>query len=167
MAVVIDGTTGVSAVQAGAVTTSDLPAGTVLQVVQGTLTSTISTSSTSFVTTNLSASITPSSATNRILAIVSMADCLIDTVSKNGCATLYRGATNLSPAGSSVTNGMASLRSESGAIQTNISFSYLDSPSTTSSTTYTVYFAILAAAATFNINNIGTASTIILMEIAA
>jgi len=142
-------------------------AGTVLQVVQGTLTTTTSTSSTSFVTTNLSASITPSSATSKILAIVSMADCLIDTASKNGCATLYRGATNLSPAGSAVTNGMAALRSESGGIQANINFSYLDSPSTTSSTTYTVYFAILATAATFNINNIGTASTIILMEIAA
>ena len=146
---------------------STLPTGSVLQVVQGTLTATTSTSSTSFVTTNLSASITPSSATSKILAVVSMADCLIDTVSKNGCATLYRGSTNLSPAGSSVTNGMAALRSESGAIQTNISFSYLDSPSTTSSATYTVYFAILAATATFNINNIGTASTIILMEIAA
>jgi hypothetical protein len=33
MAVIIDGTAGISAVQAGAVTTSDLPAGSVLQVV--------------------------------------------------------------------------------------------------------------------------------------
>jgi hypothetical protein len=139
----------------------------VLQVVQATSTAQTSTTSTSFVTTNLAATITPSSSTSKILAIVNMADCLIDTAAKNGCATLYRGSTNLSPAGTSVTNSMGVLRAESGGVQSNISFSYLDSPATTSSTTYTVYFAILAASASFTINNIGTASSIILMEIAA
>lgn len=174
MALVLDGngtmTVGngdITGLVAGALPSNVIGAGAVLQVLTTTTTTLVTNSTGTYTSTGLSLNITPSSATSKILAVVSMADCLIDTVSKNGCATLYRGSTNLSPAGSSVTNGMAALRSESGAIQTNISFSYLDSPSTTSSATYTVYFAILAATATFNINNIGTASTIILMEIAA
>jgi hypothetical protein len=145
---------------------ASMPVGSVLQAVQGTTTLQTSTSSLSFVTTNFSVSITPSSTTSKILAIVSLADCLIDTASRNGCITLYRGSTNLSPAGTGVANAMAVLRSESGGIQTNLNFSYLDSPSTTSSTTYTVYFAVLQGSGTFNINNIGTASTMVLMEIA-
>ena len=65
MAVTIDGTTGVSAVQAGAVTTSDLPAGTVLQVVNATYATQVTIASTSFSATGLTASITPTSATSK------------------------------------------------------------------------------------------------------
>ena len=46
-------------------------AGTILQVVQGTTTTETSTSSTSFVDTTLTASITPTSASSKILAVVS------------------------------------------------------------------------------------------------
>jgi hypothetical protein len=73
MAVTIDGTTGVSAVQAGAVTTSDLPAGSVLQVVSTTLSTQVSVSSSSDTDVGLTATITPTSASSKILIIASVA----------------------------------------------------------------------------------------------
>ena len=129
MAVTIDGTTGVSAVQAGAVTTSDLPAGTVLQVVSKQITTETSTSSTSFVDlTDFSQAITPSSASSKILVFFSVQS-FVNNANNNSPIRLLRDSTglqdydywNYSGAGTSM---MVS------------SYSYLDSPNTTSSVTY-------------------------------
>ena len=109
-----------------------LPTGSVLQVVTATTNnggSYISTTSTSFVTTNFSVTITPSSASNKIYLISSG---IINSSSNNARVTIYRGATNI---GSSV-----------GMSQTNLGgwapycVNYLDSPATTSATTYTMYY---------------------------
>ena len=69
MTVQINGTTGIDAVQAGAVETGDLPAGTVLQVVQAVKSggSSYQTADTWTDVSGLSVNITPSSTSSKIL----------------------------------------------------------------------------------------------------
>jgi hypothetical protein len=144
--------------------------GTVLQVVNGTpLNSQVSTSSTSPVTTGLAASITPINSSNKILILVNG---ISDTSANNSMCgvTVYRGGTNLATA-FGLTN-LVNNYSTSSRIITNTNINFLDSPSTTSSTTYTVYFynvsGSTAAAVCFGATGIqGSLATIILMEIAA
>ena len=57
-----------------------LPAGSVLQVAQSSLTSEVSTSSASFVTSGLSATLTPSSTSNKILILLN-SNCLQNILS--------------------------------------------------------------------------------------
>ena len=81
--------------------------------------------SSSFVDTDLETSITPSSTSNKILILVTFQG----QTDANGIYTLSKGDTNLVG-----TFGFARL--EVANKQTGFSFSYLDSPSTTSATTY-------------------------------
>ena len=137
--------------------------GKVLQVVSATDSTARSTSSASYVTASntLSASITPSSSSNKILVLANTN--LRGSVGvANMFSTVFRGATNLASSGQfcSDFNGNGSY----------LSTSYLDSPSTTSSTTYQVYIKV-AGSATLTMNSPdggGTAvtGTITLMEIA-
>ena len=106
-----------------------LPTGSVLQVVQGTLGSSVSTTTNNtWVTTGLAASITPTSSSNKILVTVSGTGYTSGSAVQ-GVFTLYRGATNLS------TYGFTTVYAGSSSTQGGITFSYLDSPSATSSTT--------------------------------
>jgi hypothetical protein len=138
--------------------------GKVLQVVQGTATSATTTSS-SFSSTGLSASITPSSTSNKVLIVVTLVQCAVDTQNKNGTSTILRGSTNLAPTGSGNHKSFGTIYASSGgAIAMNETYSHLDSPSTTSATTYTVHFAVDSGATmTMGINS--TTSYIQLLEI--
>jgi hypothetical protein len=111
--------------------------GKVLQVVTATDGTQRQTTSTSFVTgsNTLSVSITPSSASNKIFITVT-GNLYIDANGGYGIATIFRGATNLGDA----TNGMSCVYGASSTVIGSMSMSYLDSPNTTSSTTYQVYF---------------------------
>jgi hypothetical protein len=105
--------------------------GKVLQVVTATDSTGRSTTSSSFVTASntLSVSITPSSTSNKVFIIVHT------TMYKNaGSATfaLYKNASYINDFAFVGTGGIDP------AIP--LAFSYLDSPSTTSSTTYQLYF---------------------------
>jgi hypothetical protein len=117
-----------------AIPKATLPTGSVLQVVQSVYSTAFSTSSTSYVSIGATASITPISATSKILAQGSVA-------AGNGSNqwqyfTLYRGATNIA-VGSGNPGGY--LTQNSIDYLTTINFQILDSPATTSSTTYTLY----------------------------
>jgi hypothetical protein len=140
-------------------TTTGFPAGSVLQVVQGAYTSGFSsTTSTSFVATSLSASITPSSATSKILILSTFT--IYQAAGGGGSQySVFRGSTNI--AGTQVENEVKGLWLPG-------SINYFDSPATTSSTTYTLYYKTTNAsyAALFG-GNSGTRNTIILMEVAA
>jgi hypothetical protein len=129
-------------------------------VVQGTSTSGPSTTSTSFVTTGFSVSITPKFSTSKVAVFVTGQ--LYSTAGgTQGFVTVYRGATNLGDA----TQGFApSVYTASSAITAGASFNYLDSPATTSSTTYTIYYRCNTGTVYFN--SAGGTATIILMEIA-
>jgi hypothetical protein len=151
------------AVTGTVLTTTSPKAGNVIQVVQGTYSTETSTTSTSYVTTNLTASITPSSASSKILIFVEM--CVThrnkagDT---GGDFTIYRGAsTDL------LTRGGDTHYDGGGLNNANYAgMNYLDSPSTTSSTTYTVYMKSRGTTQMVAHHNNST-GTIILMEIAA
>ena len=165
-----DGTTqATSAIVSGYVPYANLPAGSVLQVVQGTLTgaaSGTSTSSSSFVTTTLSLSITPKSSSNKVLLFVD-GSCYNGTGGSNNWFTIYRNGSNVNTGTSPATLHGTYVAGASSVIPVNIV--YLDSPATTSAITYTVYFACGSGTAIypFNPSNTGnTIATITAMEIA-
>jgi hypothetical protein len=153
--------TGTVALTGAAVVSSQLPAGTVLQVVSTVYGTNVSTSSTSYVTTGLTTSITPKSATSKILVFCQLA---LDAQSNpsQGYLTIYRNSTDLFP-----NNKGFQLYASNGRLMGGYFIQNLDSPATTSSTTYTVYFRQTSASYTIAINQDSTNSVITLMEIAA
>jgi hypothetical protein len=147
--------------------------GKVLQVVTATTTTSTTSTSTTWADTGLSASITPSSASSKILVMTSQS--FRQTADQNyvyGGFRLQRDSTNIfgSNAASSPTNSVVYVAS-SAAFELNSvwNYSYLDSPSTTSSTTYKTQQAVQAAANNQTIISQFTShpSSIILLEIGA
>lgn len=139
-------------------------AGKVLQVVQATTSTAVTTTSTSFVTSGLSASITPSSTTSKIL-ITTMQNSKQVTTSTTQLTTLFRGTvagTNLAT-GSLTSFGLIAVVSSENYDM--IPMQFLDSPNTTSATTYTSGVRVDGGTAT--INFAGTTSVMTLMEISA
>ncbi len=150
-----------------------LPAGVggkVLQVVQGTFSTSITTNSSSFSDVGLSATITPSSSSNKILI----------TVDLNGVesrdnrtwldAKLLRGSTDI------VSNfgGRAGYGQRYGATDSDyhrgvgaVTCSFLDSPSTTSATTYKIQYASSVNVQSIGVCSVGCSSFITLMEVLA
>ena len=137
----------------------------IMQVVWGNYSVQTISSSATFADTGLTASITPSSTSSKILVIVTQAGVLKNTgTSDNACnLKLVRGATDLS------------LLSEIGKTNSNIlnivgsaSITYLDSPATTSATTYKTQFAShLGAANGAFVQYNNNTSNLILMEVSA
>jgi hypothetical protein len=158
---IIDGTNGLtfnnSTVQASA--------GSVLQVVNATYSTQITTASTTFIDTGLTATITPKFSTSKILVLVS----------QNGC---YKGAGNTYIQLKLLRNGTNLINMESIAVYSNTavavgnsasSTNYLDSPATTSATTYKTQFCSGDNSTTVAVqltNGFQPTSTITLMEIA-
>ena len=141
----------------GTVLTDTSPkAGNVIQVVSNTTNAQVSTSSTSFVSATLAVSITPSSTSNKVFVIVTSTS--QGSTTNSMYYTIYRGASNL---GGSI--GMT-LFSNGNGNAFPLAMSYLDSPSTTSSTTYTVYFRTSTGSVFFGESN--TVTSITAMEIA-
>jgi hypothetical protein len=149
----------------GVPASSNMPTGSVLQVVSATTSASTSTSSTSFVSTSLAASITPTKSSSKILILVSGGE--LDNNSTGGVAvyaTIYRGGTNLATGASP--SAMSGCYSGTARIQSTLSCSFLDSPATTSSTTYTVYIKANQSATVY-LNANPNQACITLMEIAA
>ena len=134
--------------------------GHVIQTVTANNSTQVLSSSTSFVTTNLEATITPKYTSSKILILVS--DTAYNDANQVCLMTIFRGGmagTNLSDA-----NGMTKVYGGSaGTHAVNIKF--LDSPSTTSATTYTVAFRVSGGLGSAQDGNVK--ATIILQEIAA
>ena len=141
--------------------------GKVLQVVSTTKTDTFSSSSTSFIDiTGYSVSITPTSSSSKILTVgVFTASAGLQS-QITGYAQLVRNST-------AIGNGAYGLGAQNAAEQdftTQWNYNYLDSPSTTSSTTYKIQFkgdgqTWYVNRSKNNPNTVG-ASTITVMEIA-
>jgi hypothetical protein len=148
----------------GTLPTARLPAGSVLQVVHSTYTTQQSSTSTNYADTNLSASITPTSSSSKILVIVSHNGNLV-TGAQNAIANfrLLRGSTPLINEFSALGNSLNNIEVVYGAA----SASYLDSPATTSSTTYKTQFKNKYGAGTVYTNAYDAAATMTLLEIAA
>jgi hypothetical protein len=142
--------------------------GKVLQVVQGTLTSNFATSLTSYVDVGLSATITPSSSTSKIMVIVSMPEAYAtNSTSSIHCYAqfnLLRSATQLC-VGSQGTYNYAS--SNNPNFYSSFNMSYLDSPATTSAITYKVQAKCGSSASAAVSGNSTQINSIVLMEIGA
>ena len=134
----------------------------VLQVVTNTVATNTSTSSGSYVTTGIAVSITPIFSTSKVLVTITGGQC--DYNATQAIFTIYRGGTDLAL---NAYGFSCFYSSAAGEMQTPLSGQYLDSPATTSSTTYTIYFKKGAGSGTVYIGTNGNSVTISAMEIAA
>ena len=132
--------------------------GKVLQVVQAKLETEASTASTSFVSTGLTAAITCSATSSKVMLIVA-APIYNNTADKYYYGTVYRAANIANTA-------FIIARNNGSAIGTNAAINYLDSPSSTSELTYTYYHKVDSGATGYISINDYT-STITLLEIGA
>lgn len=138
MSVTINGTTGVSLVQDGAITSANLPAGSVLQVVSTTKTDTTSTSSSTLSDIpGMSVSITPSSSSSKIFVLASI---VVGTGNAHASVALNRDGTDIGIGDASGSRAQLTTSTTSAVSPNNqpsfMGLTYLDSPATTSSTTY-------------------------------
>jgi hypothetical protein len=143
--------------------------GKVLQVVESTLTGNVLTTSSSFVDTGLSVSITPSSATSKVYVMAVLSGAQKNTTSTNSGlkAQLVRDSTAILYVGDRNGWTNTNLYNSVGSVVLN----KLDSPTTTSATTYKVQFANSVSGQGAEINSYTTGdtcvSTIVAMEIGA
>ena len=166
MSIVLNGTTGITTPaldSAAQFSSADMPAGSVIQVVQNTNITTVFTTSSSFVATALQATITPSSTSSKIL-IISREQLNGDVDNDaSGDATgeyaLYRN-------GSAIVTSNTTAWARGGLQRINDGgFKYLDSPNSTSALTYATYIRMAGGSRAVGSNN-DALSTMILMEIA-
>jgi hypothetical protein len=138
--------------------------GKVLQVIQATSSTNIASSTTTLIDSGLSASITPSSATSKVLVMTSQQYYKTSGNAANAIkSALLRGATQIA----FISQNM--LVTDTAIFNIGcLAYHYLDSPNTTSATTYKVQFANTNATATAGVSsNSSELQTMILMEIGA
>jgi hypothetical protein len=136
--------------------------GKVLQVVQATYSTATSNSTTTYADTGLSLSITPSATSSKVLVLTMTPARKASGNSDNGLwIRIVRGATSV------LESGYALFTGDADALFGVVSQHYLDSPSTTSATTYKTQFRNNTAAASVDVQFNAQTSTIILMEIGA
>jgi hypothetical protein len=159
---IIDGTNGLTFNNA----TTQASAGCVLQVVQGSYGTEVTNSTLTFADTGLTASITPKFTTSKVLVIVNHPECYKSPGSTENSMKL-----NICRNGSQIVAFNHSLGYQASAVRLafSTSYTYLDSPASTSSVTYKTQFAQGEAANnTLSVQWYGSSapSTITLLEIA-
>jgi hypothetical protein len=179
MPLILDGNGDITGLVAGALPSNVIGAGGILQVVSTVKTDTFTTASGSYVdVTGLSVSITPTSASSKILVLFQINGSQ-EVGSGRASLKLLRGSTviNAGDVAGSRTPALGGFSSIDQSVpSTPVSGSFLDSPATTSSTTYKIQVAMNAGSGTAYINRtmqdadladqIRMASTITVMEIA-
>jgi hypothetical protein len=145
---------------------STLPTGCVLQVVGATYNTTVTSSSTSAVSSGLTATITPTSSSSKIYVMV------INPMRRNAASGVDYGITvslfrNGSGLYTPMTNMGYSAPVANMAISWLVGFNYLDSPATTSATTYAMYFNTATTGMSCSSCVDSNPATITLMEISA
>jgi hypothetical protein len=138
--------------------------GNVLQVISATTATSTSNTTSTYADTTLTATITPSSSTSKILVLISQNGTLKNNSNDQNSLKLrlVRGATELAVFASYLywTNTALALLGAS-------SFSYLDNPATTSATTYKTQFANMVNTSGVTVQAESSTSSIILLEIGA
>jgi len=158
----------------GQVLTADSTAGTglawatptskVVQIVNAQTSTQVLSSSSTFADTNLTATITPTSASNKILVFVNQNGVAKYATNTRMQIRLVRGATTILNLDSNAGNNDSGVGNSVGSV----SCVYLDSPATTSATTYKTQFNSSANSGTTYLQDStspGTTSTILLMEV--
>ena len=171
---VSDGTIGISKLSATGTPSSstflrgdnswqEAGGGKVLQVVSSTYATQTDTSSTSYSDTGLSASITPSSTSSKVLVFVNHTGLTKSTSDNAGKIQLLRNSISLIMFENDFGRTGSTALSIVGGTGTN----YLDSPATTSATTYKTQFACsVIPSGTIRIGQNNSVQTMTLMEIA-
>ena len=148
-------------------TNANFPAGSVVQVVSANITTNTTTTSTSYVDTAVSLAITPKSASNKVLILISSNL----YVARNGVATSFgdiffnivRTSTEVNFARLAINFGVNTW----GDYISQSFISHLDSPATTSSTTYKMQIKSGQASVQVQSNVGNVPTTITLIEVAA
>ena len=157
MTTTITGATGVNQITDDAITDAKLPAGSVLQVVRTTYGTQVAFTSGTYIDSGLSATITPSSSSNKIL-ITANAHGYINGTGQIGM-NIVRDSTQIEEA-----DKILGYDDNTSAMMTLIE---LDNPSTTNAVTYKVQVKRTAGTANCRINQqTGDGCKLILMEIA-
>ena len=148
--------------------------GKILQVVSQNLTTQMSTASTSYVDSGLTASITPSATSNKILILINIGVSI--SGDHNGYLKLLRDSTEINSGSGGDNNSLFGVNGNSTASRYATMMeacNFLDSPSTTSAITYKVQVRSHSGSHTMYINrrsndtNFGVASNITLVEVEA
>jgi hypothetical protein len=141
---------------------ANLSALKIRQVVAATHATSVTNNTDSATDTGLTATITPTSASNSILVMVDQAGCmkLAGNVNSSVALYLFRGATLISTQFGGYTN--SSLIVNFGSM----SIAYLDSPATTSATTYKTRFSNAGNFAGVTVQDASSRSSIVLLEVA-
>jgi len=147
-----------------AVNASALPAGSILQVVKFETGTSTTTTSSSYIDSALASSITPSSASSKVLILASIGQFGNNNTAGAALARLYRGDT-----ATGVALGLQQMieaynNNGSGLTVNEASIIYLDEPATTSSVTYTVG---LLSQSSSNTSYMRRQQTMLLLEVAA
>ena len=148
--------------------------GKILQVVSQNLTTQMSTASTSYVDSGLTASITPSATSSKILILINIGVSI--SGDHNGYLKLLRDSTEINSGSGGDNNSLFGVNGNSTASRyapMMEACNFLDSPSTTSAITYKVQVRSHSGSHTMYINrrsndtNFGVASNITLVEVEA
>ncbi len=164
----ISGSTGVDKIQSDAIEYGDLPTGSVLQVVQA-ITDTSQTSTVSDLSSPsdaISATITPKSTSSKIL--VKLSAVIGGSAAGIGVNLFLKRGGSLLDVGTSNAGVLAYGMGRADGVQQGWALNYLDSPSTTSATTYTLAFGRYGGSGTAYLgwNDNKDISSITLVEIA-
>jgi hypothetical protein len=140
--------------------------GEVLQVVGATYATAVTSSTTSAISSGLTATITPTSSSSKIYVMIAnpMRRNQASGVDYGIGVSLYRNGSGIY---TPMSNMGYSYTVSNMAISWLVAFNYLDSPATTSATTYTMYFNCATTSMTATSCIDGNMATITLMEIAA
>jgi hypothetical protein len=167
MSVIIDGTAGITFPSGSGTQAAQSK---VLQVVNATYGTQVSSTSGTYATTGLTASITPLFSTSKVAVFAMVSYQTLGNNTGLGLA-LYKGGSVLWNPSEAYSGGpYGAAYGSASALCGFIPLNYIDSPATTSSTTYAIYFASYNATGVrvqpSDTTNNGQ-SSIILMEIAA
>lgn len=139
--------------------------GKVLQVVAATYNTAVTNSTSTYEDTGLTATITPSSASSKVLVLIHQAGCHKSNAANNSAVAIraFRDATGIGTISADGGYTNSTLQLDFGTVSASI----LDTPATTSATTYKTQFKSGTALATATVQFSTAMSSIVLMEIGA
>ena len=148
--------------QLSGMTSDSVPSGSVLQVIYGSTNTYVNSSITTFADTGLTASITPSATSSKVLVIIHQ-NGMRKAVGNTGnriMLSLFKGSSEHTMIGAGI--GYNNTNDYNGD---NTSITVLDSPSSTSAITYKTMFKNETAASNVQVQHSSATSTITLIEI--
>ena len=136
MPLTLDGNGDIVGLATGALEAAAIGAGAIRQVVSATYGTSTSTTSSSFVDLGLSATITPTSSSSKILAIACLSCIYKNGTNSSVGVNIVRTSTEIVK----FSENTLSYTGGTGASGVSATMTYLDSPATTSATTYKIQF---------------------------